>query len=124
MSDNPFISTSPYNTPKSSPNSTTRKTIDFTMDLPERVRGQNNGEVNNGEVIIEENDIEVGNDDQLGEDEQDAYVSDDEDVLNINYGGRKSKRRRKSKKSRHRKSKKRRGRKSRRKSKKRSRRKY
>ena len=116
---------SPVGTPVGSPDSSNnRKIINSTIDLPERVRGLNNGVVNNGEVNNGEVIIEVGNDNQLGPEEQYAYVSEDEDPFNINYDSDGGRRRRKSR--RHRKSKKRRGRKSRRKSKKRrkSRRKY
>jgi hypothetical protein len=93
----------PERTPVSTPKSNNRKIIDTTnstIDLHDRVRGQNNGEVNNGEDNNGEEDIELGydSDDDLV---PGAYLSDNELDSDIELGGgRKKRRRKKSRKSR------------------------
>jgi hypothetical protein len=90
----------------------TRKGMDVYDEKKDEDEDEDEDEVGN----VQE---QVGNVNQLGPNEHAAYQSDEEDVLNINYGGgrrrksrRKSRRQRKSKKRRGRKTKKRRCRKS------------
>jgi hypothetical protein len=84
----------PERTPVSSPNSNNRKIIDTTIDLHDRVRGQNNGEVNN----VVGNNIVEGHDNPLLEGE---HAAQEDEVYDVNQewdGGRKKRKRRKSRK--------------------------